>query len=48
MKFKRAQRATAQTPPVIGDEYAVAHFAGCNLVFHGSWGSAGYGKSTND
>lgn len=30
MRLKRAKRAIAQTPPVT-DEYAVAHFAGCNL-----------------
>jgi hypothetical protein len=40
MKFKRAKRAIAQTPQVTDDESAVAHFAGCFLVFHGSWGSA--------
>ena len=40
MKIERAKRAIAQTPQVTDDEQAVAHFAGCNLVFHGSWGSA--------
>ncbi len=33
MKFKRAKRATAQTPKVTDDEQAVAHFAGCNLAY---------------
>ena len=33
MKFKRAERATAQTLQVTDDESAVAHSAGCNLVF---------------
>ena len=31
MKFKRAKRAIARTPQVT-EEYAVAHFAGCNLI----------------
>jgi len=33
MNFKRAKRAIEQTPSVTADESAVAHFAGCSLVF---------------